>query len=496
MMQEGEFHHESWEQIWYPPIIIFPWNLQGGRLQFIKAGTQTNPTSLHYFEYDYDPVGNIDWIKDYKSGLPQIQTFEFDNLNRLINASASGGINGLGDYPAKSYEYNSPIGNMTKKAGLNYSYENHEDETVPHAVKLVIGNSPSNKTITIRARGTVAAQVYPIMVLYVNDLWIESWSVNSGSYTNYSTAVQLTGKDKIEVVFTNDYSAGGEDRNLYIDYVIVDGITVQAEEEHNALIDKGAGSQAFDGVNMVVGQEALYWNAALQFVVGEGAFAGLYDGNGNLTSRSVDGAGYLLNYNSENRLTSVSGAAFTSFEYDGDGNRVITAEEDGTTVYIGNYLEVFEPANPQPTPDPLPTPAALTYSGKAENVSGDGIANVTISLQKEDVCTGVNGYLNGRGNSTYTQVSGTLKVYTYQGTFVQTYSGTLLRNVLYFNSLSLPAGSYQGYVTALTWTGKKYVTRYSTVQSFAVKFRRNVFSYLGRGVAYRTVCRIRTAPTL
>jgi len=56
--------------------------------------------------------------------------------------------------------------------------------------------------------------------------------------------------------------------------------TLQAEGGA-ALIDKGSGDAAFDGLNVVAGQQALYWNGALRFVVGEKASAACYDANGN-----------------------------------------------------------------------------------------------------------------------------------------------------------------------------------------------------------------------
>ena len=47
-----------------------------------------------------------------------------------------------------------------------------------------------------------------------------------------------------------------------------------------------------------------------------------YDANGNMTSRYVGGQSFTLNYDSENRLVSVSGAATASFSYDADGKQV------------------------------------------------------------------------------------------------------------------------------------------------------------------------------
>jgi RHS repeat-associated protein len=64
-----------------------------------------------------------------------------------------------------------------------------------------------------------------------------------------------------------------------------------------------------------------------------------YDPNGNMVRR-VAGSTYNLGYDTENRLTSVSGGASATFVYDGDGNRVKGTVGSTTTYYVGNYYEL------------------------------------------------------------------------------------------------------------------------------------------------------------
>jgi hypothetical protein len=147
----------------------------------------------------------------------------------------------------------------------------------------------------------------------------------SSTFIDYTITTALSGADIIEIAYTNDGGAPGEDRNLFIDYIVVNGITIQSEGGA-AVIDKGWGAAGFDGQDMVPGGEGLWWNGVLRFAVGPGAFAGGYDAgtfgaSGNPTSRVVDGLGYLLSYDAENRLVSVSGGAAASFVYDGDAGR-------------------------------------------------------------------------------------------------------------------------------------------------------------------------------
>jgi RHS repeat-associated protein len=113
----------------------YPWTSQGGRLQYLKSGTPSNPTSLQYFEYDYDPVGNIDWIKDYNAGGTQTQTFTYDTIDRLETAAASGGTGGT--YSVETYQYDATTGNLSNKPGLGAIAYN--DAAHKHAATHIAG---------------------------------------------------------------------------------------------------------------------------------------------------------------------------------------------------------------------------------------------------------------------------------------------------------------------------------------------------------------------
>ncbi len=91
---------------------FYAWNTQGGRLRYLQSGTYASQTSLQNFEYSYDDVGNISWIKDYRAGSPQLQTFGYDNLDRLTCAGATGETGGNGDY-SESCNYKAASGTLT-----------------------------------------------------------------------------------------------------------------------------------------------------------------------------------------------------------------------------------------------------------------------------------------------------------------------------------------------------------------------------------------------
>jgi RHS repeat-associated protein len=101
--------------------VYFPWNSQGGRLQFIQSGSSGSPTSLQNLEYAYDAAGNVDWIKDWKAGSPQLQDFTYDTLDRLTGAVVTGGTGGLYN---ETYGYNATTGNLETKAGVTLQYNN------------------------------------------------------------------------------------------------------------------------------------------------------------------------------------------------------------------------------------------------------------------------------------------------------------------------------------------------------------------------------------
>jgi hypothetical protein len=67
------------------------------RLASIQAGPPGQATALLNLSYaDYDLAGNVLQIQDFKMGSPQVQTFTYDERNRLLSAVASGGT--YGDY--------------------------------------------------------------------------------------------------------------------------------------------------------------------------------------------------------------------------------------------------------------------------------------------------------------------------------------------------------------------------------------------------------------
>jgi YD repeat-containing protein len=310
----------------------YPWTQQGGRLQSLQSGLPADPDSLQSLSYSYDSVGNVETISDFGATSnpsdPQLQTFGYDALDRLINAQATNGETN-GRYPQQSYDYNDTTGNMATNAGMSYAYTypNAPAGVAPaHGVRQVTGGPVFNGTVTIRARRGTGCTTLPEMKLYINGTLRQQWTVtNKSSYSNYSVATGVTADAQVDVVFSNATSGC----TLQVDYVTIPTATgtrtVQAESG-GTIFDRGTeagapGANAFDGVNLLNGAELMSETGSLRFVVGLNALAAGYDANGNMTLRLKDGARYFLAYDAESRMTSVSGTVSASFAYNGDGQR-------------------------------------------------------------------------------------------------------------------------------------------------------------------------------
>ena len=127
--------------------------------------------------------------------------------------------------------------------------------------------------ITVYARGTPVAGVYPNMVVRVNGKEARTFNVNSAVYTGYTLAANAgaAATHKIDVAFINDAYAPPEDRNLLVQSLHV-GTTIFMPGGAGVTYDRGAGIAAYDGVDVIAGQQGMWWNGALRFTVPASAF--------------------------------------------------------------------------------------------------------------------------------------------------------------------------------------------------------------------------------
>lgn len=121
-----------------------------GRLSAIQAGTSNAVQNL---SYSYDTIGNVLGRSDTTQSVAE--TFQYDGMNRLIQASLSVSD---GTPVTKTYGYDE-LGNMTSKSDVGtYSYPASGATSVrPHAVSSITGamNGVTNPIFTYDANGNM-----------------------------------------------------------------------------------------------------------------------------------------------------------------------------------------------------------------------------------------------------------------------------------------------------------------------------------------------------
>jgi YD repeat-containing protein len=247
-----------------------PWNQPdstGGLLSTIQIKPASGDSLLH-LAYTYDSFGNVHTLQD---GNTPLASFTYDDQNRLLDA----------------YD---PTGRFTTFEAQTPQYATPLDTQHPHGVKWLNlpGAGSTQQTVTIRAKGEYGGDAWPTMELWVNGVKQQSWTVDNPDWSDYTAQVSLTGRDQIDVVFANDYYQPPIDRNLYVDYVQVGAVTVQAEGA--TVYDVGAGEDAFDGETVSAGREFINSAGALRFVLGTRATALGYDANGTICMMTLASA--------------------------------------------------------------------------------------------------------------------------------------------------------------------------------------------------------------
>ena len=141
------------------------------------------------------------------------------------------------------------------------------------------------ETLIVRARASLAGNLGPTMQVLVDGVSKGSVEVRATSYADYRFALAAAPGQRVDVVYTNDGAdSTGHDRNLYIDSARWSTRTLHPTDG-GALVDVGTGSAAFDGVNVMDGQSALLWNAALRLPVSASAVSA---GNALLSGGSTN----------------------------------------------------------------------------------------------------------------------------------------------------------------------------------------------------------------
>ena len=85
-------------------------------------------------------------------------------------------------------------------------------------------NFPTTGTYNFQvlARGAIAAGVWPIMEIRIDQVVKSTFTVNNTNWTSFSSQISVpAGSHNVAIAFTNDLYAPPADRNLYVDKVII-----------------------------------------------------------------------------------------------------------------------------------------------------------------------------------------------------------------------------------------------------------------------------------
>jgi beta-glucanase (GH16 family) len=173
----------------------------GGQHASYGGVTSTGITSYHVYSIEWDPQ-YIRWFVDG---------------NKFHEALIEGGVNSTNEL------HNSFFLLLNMAIGGEWPGYNIDNNAFPADMLVdyvrVYEASGSEGNITVRARGTSGSES---VQLRVNNNVVSTWTMSAG-YQNYTAS----GSGTVSVHFTNDASG----RDVQVDYVQIDGVTYQAENQ-------------------------------------------------------------------------------------------------------------------------------------------------------------------------------------------------------------------------------------------------------------------------
>lgn len=121
--------------------------------------------------------------------------------------------------------------------------------------------------IVVRARAALAGGVGANIELRVDGQLVATSEVRASVWQDHVFSVpSMTGAGQVDITYVNDGTLAGVDRNLWVSGITVDGRTFAAASA-DVRYDVGIGSAAFDGANVLPGQEGMFWNGSLRFTL-------------------------------------------------------------------------------------------------------------------------------------------------------------------------------------------------------------------------------------
>jgi uncharacterized protein (DUF1800 family) len=142
--------------------------------------------------------------------------------------------------------------------------DRHRDATPAQLAAPAGAGSTLTGGLTVRARGTLAGDVGPMMSVRVDGVDVGSVEVRSAEFQDYVFDTATLGPGaRVDVVYSNDASINGQNRDLFVAYV-QSGTTQLLATATGSVFDRGVGAEAFDGFEDQLGKPDLTVNGALR----------------------------------------------------------------------------------------------------------------------------------------------------------------------------------------------------------------------------------------
>ena len=127
--------------------------------------------------------------------------------------------------------------------------------SVAKIIRLAAASDPFPNSVTVRARAALAAGVGAMMEVRVGGALIGATEVRSTTFQDYRFPLPavVSGGAKLDIVYTNDATLDGANRDLFIESVTVNRSSLRPGDA-GVVFDRGSGSAAFDGIDVGAGR--------------------------------------------------------------------------------------------------------------------------------------------------------------------------------------------------------------------------------------------------
>lgn len=220
---------------------------------------------------------------DFMVGGGGNDTYVVDNASDVCFENAGGGID-VAESSA-SYALNANVENLklTGATAINGTGNDLANELAGNAGNNALnggagddtlngGAGTTNRTVSslvVFAKGTLVGGVGPKMEVWVDGVRVQTFDVNSTTYQAYTVTAPLGMNAKsIDIAFTNDAYSGSEDRNLYVEKIVVSGETLMGNAP-GVVLDYGSGTGAFDWSNVYRANGSIGGNGSIRFGLGD-----------------------------------------------------------------------------------------------------------------------------------------------------------------------------------------------------------------------------------